>query len=172
MTGECVAMADTNYKAQYREGLSNAGLRITRPRLRILEILEHAADRGEHLSAEDVYRELLGDAEPDAGIATVYRVLAQFEVAGLVNRLNFDGGQAVFELERGTHHDHMVCLDSGEVVEFCEEQIEALQEKIARKHGYQLVDHSLVLYVRPLGTSKTSKPPRTPRKKTGTTRRR
>ncbi len=126
--------------------LKKAGLKATLPRIRILEILEYSEDA--HLSAEDVYKILL-EAGEDVGLATVYRVLTQFESAGLVMRHNFDSGHSVFELDRGQHHDHMVCTDSGQVVEFHNEDIERLQKEIAAKHGFELVDHSLVLYVRP-----------------------
>jgi Fur family ferric uptake transcriptional regulator len=129
-----------------RQELRNAGLKVTLPRLKILEILERRDDR--HLSAEDIYRELLDSGE-DIGLATVYRVLTQFEAAGLVIRHNFEGGHSVFELDSGDHHDHMVCIETGDVVEFVDEEIEKLQHAIAEKHGYDLVDHNLVLYVRP-----------------------
>jgi len=132
-------------------GLRKAGLKATLPRLRILEILEHNADR--HLSAEDVYRALL-EAGDDVGLATVYRVLTQFESVGIVQRHNFDGSHAVFEMDRGEHHDHMVCLDNGEVLEFMDAEIERRQHEIAAAHGYELEGHSLVLYVR------KAKPPR------------
>lgn len=130
---------------QQRKELRKAGLKITLPRLKILEILESTKDR--HLSAEDIYKELLGSGE-DIGLATVYRVLTQFEAAGLVTRHNFEGGHSVFELDDGEHHDHMVCVDTGEVTEFVSEEIERLQHEIADKYGYDLVDHSLVLYVK------------------------
>ena len=130
---------------QQRKELRKAGLKITLPRLKILEILESSKDR--HLSAEDIYKELLGSGE-DIGLATVYRVLTQFESAGLVTRHNFEGGHSVFELDDGDHHDHMVCVDTGEVTEFVSEEIERLQHEIAEKYGYDLVDHSLVLYVK------------------------
>ena len=130
---------------QQRKELRKAGLKITLPRLKILEILESSKDR--HLSAEDIYKELLGSGE-DIGLATVYRVLTQFEAAGLVTRHNFEGGHSVFELDDGDHHDHMVCVDTGEVTEFVSEEIERLQHEIAEKYGYDLVDHSLVLYVK------------------------
>ena len=133
---------------EQRQELRKAGLKITLPRLKILEILEVAEPR--HMSAEDIYKELL-DAHEDIGLATVYRVLTQFESAGLVTRHNFEGGHSVFELDDGEHHDHMVCIDSGEVVEFVSDEIERLQEEIAEKHGFELLDHSLVLYVRPRG---------------------
>jgi Fur family ferric uptake transcriptional regulator len=128
------------------QDLKKAGLKATLPRLRILEILE-SGDKG-HWSAEDVYRALLESGE-DVGLATIYRVLTQFEAAGLVQRHNFDGGHAVFEVATGPHHDHMVCLETGNVIEFCDERIEQLQRAIADKHGYSLEDHSLVLYVKP-----------------------
>jgi Fur family ferric uptake transcriptional regulator len=132
---------------QQRDELRNAGLKVTVPRLRILEILSIADQR--HLSAEDVYKELLDSGE-DIGLATVYRVLTQFESAGLVTRHNFEGGHSVFELDDGEHHDHMVCVESGEVIEFSNDEIEQLQHKMAREHGYELIDHNLVLYVRPI----------------------
>jgi len=125
--------------------LRKAGLKVTLPRVKILSILESNPDA--HMSAEDVYRSLI-DAGEDVGLATVYRVLTQFESAGLVERHNFDGGHSVFELARGEHHDHMVDVDSGTVIEFSNEQIERLQHEIAEEHGFELVDHSLVLYVR------------------------
>lgn len=130
---------------QQRKELRQAGLKVTLPRLKILEILEDAKMR--HMSAEDIYKQLLEEGE-DIGLATVYRVLTQFESAGLVNRHNFEGGHSVFELDEGEHHDHMVVVDSGEVVEFVSEEIERIQEEIAEKHGFELLDHSLVLYVR------------------------
>ena len=126
--------------------LKKAGLKATLPRIRILEILEESA--GKHLSAEDVYKILLEHGE-EVGLATVYRVLTQFESAGLVIRHNFDSGHSVFELDSGTHHDHMVHLDTGEIIEFQNEEIEELQRKIASKHGFDLIEHSLVLYVKP-----------------------
>ncbi len=133
---------------EQRQELRKAGLKITLPRLKILEILEIAEPR--HMSAEDIYKELL-NADEDIGLATVYRVLTQFAAAGLVTRHNFEGGHSVFELADGEHHDHMVCVDTGEVVEFVSEDIERLQDEIAKGHGFELLDHSLVLYVRPLG---------------------
>jgi Fur family ferric uptake transcriptional regulator len=128
-----------------RQELRKAGLKVTLPRLKILEILE--SDKQRHMSAEDIYKELLGTGE-DIGLATVYRVLTQFETAGLVNRHNFEGGHSVFEMDEGAHHDHMVCIETGDVVEFMNEDIERLQREIAKQHGYELIDHSLVLYVR------------------------
>lgn len=130
--------------------LRKAGLKVTLPRIKILQILE-SADSSRHLSAEDVYKTLL-DAGEDVGLATVYRVLTQFEAAGLVERHNFDGGHAVFELAKGAHHDHMVRVDTGEVVEFYDAEIEKRQRAIAEARGYELVEHSLVLYVRPKTT--------------------
>lgn len=127
------------------QDLRKAGLKVTHPRVRILELLEHAS--GRHLTAEDIYKALLAQ-DDDIGIATVYRVLTQFEGAGLVVKHNFEGGQAVYELERGKHHDHMVDVDSGKVIEFVSEEIEQLQREVAARHGYDIADHSLVLYVR------------------------
>jgi Fur family transcriptional regulator, ferric uptake regulator len=126
--------------------LRKVGLKVTHPRMRILEILETASPR--HMTAEDIYRQLL-DGHEDIGLATVYRVLTQFEAAGLVIKHNFEGGQAVFELDRGKHHDHMVDVESGKVTEFFSEEIERLQHEIAARHGFVIEDHSLVLYVRP-----------------------
>ncbi|MCG8315737.1 MAG: ferric iron uptake transcriptional regulator [Pseudomonadales bacterium] len=126
--------------------LRKVGLKVTLPRIKILQILEESSER--HMSAEDVYKSLI-DAGEDVGLATVYRVLTQFESAGLVMRHNFDGGHAVFELASGEHHDHMVCMDSGDVIEFHDDAIEQRQRQICEDRGYELVDHSLVLYVRP-----------------------
>ena len=126
--------------------LRKAGLKATLPRIRILQILEESGDK--HMSAEDIYKYLLDEKE-DVGIATVYRVLNQFESAGLVIRHHFDSGHSVYELNQGGHHDHMVCLTTGKVIEFKNEEIEKLQMEIAEKYGYVLEDHSLVLYVRP-----------------------
>jgi len=135
------------------QDLRKAGLKVTHPRMRILEILE--ASDGKHLTAEDIYRQLL-EHDDEIGLATVYRVLTQFEAAGLVAKHNFEGGQAVYEIERGKHHEHMVDLDSGKVVEFVSEDIERLQREIADKHGYVIEEHSLVLYVRPKKTARRS----------------
>ena len=132
---------------EQRKELRNAGLKVTLPRLKILEIFENSKLR--HMSAEDMYKELL-DSSEDIGLATVYRVLTQFEAAGLVTRHNFEGGHSVFELDDGEHHDHMVCVESGEVIEFFSEEIEVLQRAMAKEHGFELLDHNLVLYVRPL----------------------
>lgn len=127
--------------------LRKAGLKITLPRVKILQILEGRNVDAQHMSAEDVYRSLLNAGE-DVGLATVYRVLTQFETAGLVTRHNFETGHSVFELARGEHHDHMVRMDSGEVIEFLDPVIEKRQHELAAEHGFELVDHSLVLYVR------------------------
>ena len=127
------------------QDLRKAGLKVTHPRMRILEILETSS--GKHMTAEDIYRRLL-ELHDDIGLATVYRVLTQFEAAGLVAKHNFEGGQAVYEIERGKHHDHMVDVDTGKVIEFVSDDIERLQREIADKHGLEIVDHSLVLYVR------------------------
>ncbi len=133
-------MADENIE------LRKAGLKVTLPRVKILQILEAA--KKPHMSAEDVYKALM-EANEEVGLATVYRVLTQFESAGLVERHNFDGGHSVFELERGGHHDHMVCVKTGTVIEFMNDEIEKLQYKIAEEYGYELVEHNLVLYVKP-----------------------
>ncbi len=133
--------------AHQRQELRKAGLKVTLPRLKILEILETSADR--HLSAEDIYRELLDSGE-DIGLATVYRVLTQFEAADLIIRHNFEGGHSVFELDSGDHHDHMVCIETGDVIEFVNDEIERIQQTIAKEHNYEIVDHNLVLYVRPI----------------------
>ena len=132
--------------AKKDQELREAGLKATLPRINILKILETAKQR--HLSAEDVYKLLLESGD-DVGLATVYRVLTQFETAGLFQRHNFEEGHSVFELDRGEHHDHMVCVETGKVIEFHNEEIENLQDKIADEHGYELTGHSLVLYVRP-----------------------
>ena len=127
--------------------LKKVGLKVTVPRIKILQILENCLNR--HMTAEDIYQ-ALRDAGEDVGIATVYRVLTQFEAAGLIERHNFDNGPAVYEIDRGEHHDHMVCTETGKVIEFHDAEIEKLQERIAAKNGYQLVGHNLVLYVKPL----------------------
>jgi Fur family ferric uptake transcriptional regulator len=123
--------------------IKEAGLKITRPRQKILDILERSERR--HLSAEDVYRELIGSGE-EVGLATVYRVLTQFEGAGLVCRRHFESGQSVFELNTGDHHDHLVCVKCGKVTEFVDALIEQRQEAIAAEKGYRIEDHSLVIY--------------------------
>lgn len=123
--------------------LKKAGLKITLPRIKILEILEQAKEH--HLSAEDIYRILL-DSNKEIGLATVYRVLTQFEEAGLVKRHHFEGGQSVFELDLGTHHDHLVCVKCARVEEFVDEVIEERQQEIAKQAGYLITDHSLNIY--------------------------
>jgi Fur family ferric uptake transcriptional regulator len=133
--------------AEQNQELRKAGLKITLPRVKILQILESSEIGSQHLSAENVY-DALRDAGEEVGLATVYRVLTQFETAGLVTRHHFETGHSVFELARGEHHDHMVCVSSGEVVEFTDAVIEQRQREIAKEHGYELIDHSLVLYVR------------------------
>jgi len=128
--------------------LRRAGLKVTLPRIKVLQLLEAASASAQHMSAEDVYKALL-DAGEDVGLATVYRVLTQFESAGLVIRHNFEGGHSVFEIEKGEHHDHMVCAETGKIIEFYEPELEALQHKVAEQHGYTILDHSMVLYVKP-----------------------
>jgi Fur family ferric uptake transcriptional regulator len=125
--------------------IKRAGLKVTLPRVKVLEILENADPH--HLSAEDVYRALM-ETDESVGLATVYRVLTQFESAGIVSRHNFDDGHAVYELTPEHHHDHMVDVDTGQVFEFLNERIEKLQKEIAEEHGFELVDHELVLFVR------------------------
>ena len=128
--------------------LRKAGLKVTLPRVKILQLMEQAEQDNHHLSAEDVYKSLLESGE-DVGLATVYRVLTQFESAGLVVRHNFEGGHSVFEMAKGEHHDHMVCLETNDVIEFFDDVIERRQRELAEQKGYEIVDHSLVLYVRP-----------------------
>ena len=123
--------------------LRNAGLKVTLPRVKILEILERSNAR--HISAEDMYKALLESGE-DIGLATVYRVLTQFETAGLVTRHHFEGGHSVFELNQGAHHDHILCVKCGRVDEFVDTEIEARQKKIASAKGYEMTDHSLYIY--------------------------
>mgnify|MGYP003478678750 CR=1 FL=1 len=148
--------------AERNQELRKAGLKSTLPRVKILQILESSALRSRHLSAEEV-RDALRVSGEDVGLATVYRVLTQFETAGLVTRHRFeprnslgtpnrsDAAHSVFELVKGEHHDHMVCVSSGAVVEFTDPVIEQRQREIASEHGYELIDHSLVLYVREKG---------------------
>jgi len=124
------------------QDLRDAGLKVTLPRLKILDIL---ADGSRHLSAEDIYKKLLQSNE-DIGLATVYRVLTQFEAAGLVTRHHFEGGMAVFELSQGAHHDHIVCVDCGRVEEFIDGGIEERQQAVAKRLGFEISDHSLILY--------------------------
>jgi len=123
--------------------LKEAGLKITMPRLKVLQILEQARDH--HLSAENVYKALL-DMGEDVGLATVYRVLTQFEAAGLVSRHNFEGGHSVFELMQGEHHDHLVCVKCGRVDEFMDEMIEQRQRLIAEQANFRMTDHALTIY--------------------------
>ena len=128
------------------QNLHQAGLKATAARIRILQLLEQSTAR--HLSAEDVYKLLL-EAGEEVGLATVYRVLSQFEAAGLVTRHNFEEGRSVFERSSADHHDHMVDIDTGEVTEFVNDEIEKLQHEIAARHGYEIVSHNMVLFVRP-----------------------
>ncbi|QQZ28018.1 ferric iron uptake transcriptional regulator [Thiothrix subterranea] len=123
--------------------IKRAGLKITQPRVKILDLLSSSYEH--HLSAEDIYKSLIGNGE-EIGLATVYRVLTQFEAAGLVNRHHFEGGQAVFELATEEHHDHMVCMKTGKVVEFYDEIIEQRQRELAKQHNFRIKDHSLILY--------------------------
>lgn len=125
------------------QDLRKAGLKVTLPRMKILEILEQSTQQ--HLSAEDIYRVLL-DSDEEIGLATIYRVLTQFEGAGLVIRHHFEGGQAVFELDRGKHHDHLICIQCGKIVEFVNTSIEDQQKKIAEDAGFKITDHSLIIY--------------------------
>lgn len=125
--------------------IKKAGLKVTLPRVKILEILESADVR--HMTAEDVYKALL-ERNEEIGLATVYRVLTQFVSAGLVERHHFEGGQAVFELDRGSHHDHIVCEQCGHVEEFVDETIERHQHEIAKQKGFEITDHSLIIYGR------------------------
>lgn len=125
------------------QDLKKAGLKVTLPRLKILEILAKAEPH--HMSAEDVYKTLLESGD-DVGLATVYRVLTQFESAGLVKRHNFEGDHAVYEIEQGEHHDHLVCVKCGRVDEFIDEVIESRQEVIAKQSDFKMTDHSLTIY--------------------------
>ena len=132
--------------SQNRE-LKKAGLKVTAPRLKILAMLSDASEQGDHLSAEDLYQRLRDTGE-DIGLATVYRVLTQFETADLIIRHNFEAGYSVFEMAPDDHHDHMVDVDTNEVIEFIDEEIERRQHLIAEHHGYEIIDHTLVLRVR------------------------
>ncbi|GGY45022.1 ferric iron uptake transcriptional regulator [Pseudoduganella sp. SL102] len=123
--------------------LKASGLKATLPRLKILDIFQNSSVR--HLTAEDVYKILLAD-NMDVGLATVYRVLTQFEQAGLLNRNHFESGKAIFELNQGSHHDHLVCLDCGRVEEFVDEEIEARQQRIAAERGFRIAEHALAIY--------------------------
>jgi len=132
------------------EDLKSAGLKVTLPRLKILEVLERSSNH--HLSAEDIYRALMEQNE-EVGVATIYRVLTQFEESGIVNKLNFENNQAVYELSNVEHHDHLVCVKCNVIIEFQDDVIEQHQLQIANKYGFQLTDHSLYLY----GLCKTCK---------------
>ena len=135
--------------AEENQELRKAGLKVTLPRVKILQILEGADVSHEHLSAEDVYKKLI-ELDEAVGLATVYRVLTQFETAGIVERHNFDDGHSVYELASDDHHDHMVDVDTGKVIEFVNEELEAMKERVAKELGYELVDHRLELYGRKL----------------------
>ena len=139
-----------NLKRNTARELHEAGLRATMPRRHVLKMLEVAAKK--HMSADEIYMEMKRRGL-DVGYASIYRVLTQFVVAGLVIRHHFKDGPALYELAEEEHHDHMVCLETGSVIEFQNERIERLQEEIAEKHGYELADHILVLYVRPLAAA-------------------
>ena len=130
---------------KHADELKSSGLKATLPRIKILEVFQHAARR--HMTAEDVYKALLAEGA-DIGLATVYRVLMQFEQAGLLSRSNFESGKAVFELNEGQHHDHLVCLDCGRVEEFYDAQIEQRQRAVTEERGFELQEHSLALYAR------------------------
>lgn len=125
--------------------IKKAGLKVTLPRIKILELLEASSER--HPSAEELYKMLI-ERDEDIGLATVYRVLTQFEAAGLVVKHNFEGGHSVFELDRGEHHDHLVCVVCGKVEEFCDHIIETRQKEIAEERGFSILDHALTIYGR------------------------
>ncbi len=125
------------------DGLKKTGLKATLPRLKIMDIFEHSKQK--HLSAEDIYKLMIGSNE-EIGLATIYRVLTQFEQVGLLIRHHFEGGKAVFELNEKSHHDHIVCLQCGHVTEFVNEEIEKLQTKVAEEHGFKIIEHSLIIY--------------------------
>jgi len=127
----------------HAEELKNSGLKATLPRLKVLEVFQKSSQR--HMSAEDVYKHLLTEGA-DVGLATVYRVLMQFEQAGILSRNHFEAGKAVFELNEGKHHDHLVCLDCGRVEEFFDPEIEKRQRAVAAQRGFELQEHSLALY--------------------------
>jgi Fur family ferric uptake transcriptional regulator len=127
----------------HADELKNIGLKVTLPRLKILELFQAGTQR--HMTAEDVYRQLL-QQHVDIGLATVYRVLMQFEQADILKRSHFESERAVYELNQGEHHDHLVCLDCGRVEEFHDAEIEALQVKVAKKKGFEIADHALSLY--------------------------
>ena len=125
------------------QDLKRAGLKVTLPRMKILEILEISDKR--HLSAEDIYKILIETGD-EIGLATIYRVLTQFENAALVNRHHFEKGQAVFEINKGHHHDHLVCVKCGKIVEFVDDEIENKQKEIAKREGFRITDHALIIY--------------------------
>ena len=125
------------------DGLKKTGLKATLPRLKIMDIFEHSKQK--HLSAEDVYKLMIGSND-EIGLATIYRVLTQFEQVGLLIRHHFEGGKAVYELNEKSHHDHIVCLQCGHVTEFVNEEIENLQTKVAEEHGFKIIEHSLIIY--------------------------
>ena len=125
------------------DGLKKTGLKATLPRLKIMDIFEHSKQK--HLSAEDVYKLMIGSND-EIGLATIYRVLTQFEQVGLLIRHHFEGGKAVYELNEKSHHDHIVCLQCGHVTEFVNEEIEKLQTKVAEEHGFKIIEHSLIIY--------------------------
>jgi len=127
----------------HADELKHSGLKATLPRIKVLEVFQKASQR--HMSAEDVYKVLLGE-DADVGLATVYRVLMQFEQAGILSRTHFETGKAVFELNEGKHHDHLVCMDCGRVEEFYDAEIEKRQRSIAQARGFELQDHALALY--------------------------
>ena len=127
----------------HAEELKNSGLKATLPRIKVLEVFQNTQQR--HMSAEDVFRVLLAE-HADIGLATVYRVLMQFEQAGILSRSHFESGKAVFELNEGKHHDHLVCIDCGRVEEFYDAEIEKRQTRIAHERGFEIVDHALYLY--------------------------
>ena len=131
--------------------LKKAGLKATLPRIKIMQVLASTSYQDVHFSAEDIYKELL-KMEEDIGLATVYRVLTQFESAGIVKKHHFEDNRAVYEIISDEHHDHMVCVDTGDVLEFNDEIIENQQKEIARKAGYEIVDHSMILYVKKINT--------------------
>ncbi|HMX11006.1 MAG TPA: ferric iron uptake transcriptional regulator [Burkholderiaceae bacterium] len=139
----------------HAEEIKNSGLKATLPRIKILEIFQRSHQR--HLTAEDVFKLLLNDAA-DIGLATVYRVLMQFEQAGILSRNHFEAGKAVFELNEGHHHDHLVCVDCGHVEEFYDAQIETRQRDVAQERGFRLEEHSLALYARCLNADCARRP--------------
>ena len=126
-----------------KEQIRSAGLKVTHPRMRILELLENSSKA--HLSAEEVYRMLI-ESDEEIGLATVYRGLTQFEQSGILQRHNFETGHSVFELDRGEHHDHLLCVSCGMVEEFHDEQIEKLQHEVAERYDFKTIDHSLTIY--------------------------